>query len=116
MRVRATHRATFPLNTRKPVPGGVMTLQYGKHKGRDIRDVPSEYLEWLAETNIQSVHSIEVELKRRELDDKQDLSMADRIIKAGYRELSKKYHPDAGGRHLDMVELNAAVQQLRDAI
>lgn len=93
-----------------------MILQYGKYRGCDIRDVPLEYLEWLSESNKETQKSLAAELRRRELDEEQDSSMAERIIKTGYRELSKKYHPDAGGNHTDMVDLNAAMEQLKECL
>lgn len=50
-------------------------LTFGRHKGKDIEDVPSDYLEWLAGNlkeqgrasgrNIEAIKEAEVELKYR---------------------------------------------------
>lgn len=50
-------------------------LTFGRHKGKDIEDVPSDYLEWLAGNlkeqgmasgrNIEVIKEAEVELKYR---------------------------------------------------
>jgi len=37
----------------------------------------------------------------------------DYVIDAAYRAIAKHLHPDAGGDHLGMVRINAAVEQLR---
>jgi len=89
-----------------------MVFSYGKYKGHDIRSVPATYLEWLIESSRDTIRDAEEELRRRQMEEDMDDSMAERIIKAGYRELSKRLHPDAGGNHEDMVDLNVAYKQL----
>jgi hypothetical protein len=44
------------------------------------------------------------------------LLMASTIIESGYRAVSKQYHPDVGGSHEKMANLNAAVEWLRKQI
>lgn len=46
----------------------------------------------------------------------QDKEMALEMINAGYRTLSRKHHPDAGGSHEKMVEVNRALEALRKII
>lgn len=46
----------------------------------------------------------------------QDKDMALEMINAGYRTLSRKHHPDAGGSHEKMVEVNRALEALRKII
>ena len=93
-----------------------MTLQYGKYNGFGVSEVPSEYLKWLVQSNRESLESAEAELRRREMEDEANVSMAELVIKTGFRELSRRFHPDAGGNHTDMVELNAAMAQLRGSL
>jgi hypothetical protein len=37
----------------------------------------------------------------------------DEIVAAGYRALAKERHPDAGGSHESMAELNRAAEALK---
>ena len=46
----------------------------------------------------------------------QDKAMALDMINAGYRALSRKHHPDAGGSHEKMVEVNRALEALRKVV
>jgi len=50
------------------------------------------------------------------MEDEQDASWLERIIKTGYKTLSKQHHPDIGGRADDMRELNAAYAILADRL
>jgi len=43
----------------------------------------------------------------------EDREMALEVINAGYRVLSRKHHPDAGGTHDKMVVVNRVCDQLR---
>lgn len=45
-----------------------------------------------------------------------DKAMALDMINAGYRALSRKHHPDAGGSHEKMVEVNRALEALRKVV
>lgn len=91
-----------------------MILQFGKHKGSDIRDVPLEYLEWLADSNRETLEAIEEEIERRERLEEANMPWIERLIQAGYRELAKRHHPDVGGDTNSMKEVNAAADKLRD--
>jgi hypothetical protein len=53
---------------------------------------------------------------------KKSMTLAEHILKAGdgdyevgYRRLAKRFHPDAGGSHELMLELNAAIEKIRKA-
>jgi DnaJ-class molecular chaperone len=41
-------------------------------------------------------------------------TVEDEIVAAGYRALAKERHPDAGGTHERMAELNRAAEALKD--
>ena len=43
----------------------------------------------------------------------QELRWMREIVTAGYRLLAGKHHPDHGGTHTEMQELNAAIEKLR---
>jgi Putative quorum-sensing-regulated virulence factor len=89
------------------------TMKYGKYAGHDIRDVPTEYLEWLLESQKSTGEQIEGELERRRLAEEANQSWLEKVIGAGYRSLAKQHHPDRGGDPEAMKELNAAVAKLR---
>ena len=42
--------------------------------------------------------------------------MAQEIVSAGYRALSRRHHPDAGGSHEKMLLVNRAAAHLREAV
>ena len=87
---------------------------FGKYAGVDIRDIPSDYLQYVIESNKRVIADCQEELERREAAAQADLSWIQRVIETGYRELAKKIHPDAGGDNAGMAELNAAVEALRE--
>jgi len=93
-------------------------MPFGKHKGRELRDLPNDYLAWLADRELREPLRSEVEAERarrcytQETAEQYDRAVAARIVATGYRQLSKQLHPDAGGSHADMLALNAARQYL----
>jgi hypothetical protein len=92
-------------------------LRFGKYKGSDISAVPTQYLEFLVSSAEETIAECEAELRRREAVEQAELPWIKRVVEVGYRELAKKCHPDvAGGDRDDMVELNAAVEKLRELV
>lgn len=73
-----------------------MELQFGKFKGHDISDpeVTTKYLEWLLETMTSSIQDVQGELARRQQAEAGDLTLAERMVVAGYRALSKEHRDD----------------------
>jgi hypothetical protein len=66
-----------------------MALKYGKYANGDLRDVPTEYLEWILGIQESSGREIESELQRRRLAEEADQSWLARIVNAGYRTLAE---------------------------
>ena len=91
-----------------------MILKFGKYRGMPIEDVPTEYLEWMLDTNQRMIATIEQELDRRKLSEEAELSWIEKVIRSGYRELAKKHHPDVGGSEDEMRQVVAAVEYLRE--
>ncbi len=92
-------------------------LQFGKYKGRPVTSVPEDYLLWMVEWGKQTQAMAEQELARRELAAEADASWAERIVKAGYRALMQKHHPDVeGGSNEDAKEINAAYEMMRERV
>ncbi|MGH7472318.1 MAG: putative quorum-sensing-regulated virulence factor [Candidatus Methylomirabilales bacterium] len=88
-------------------------LGFGKYADLDLTKVPEDYLQWLINSSRHKIAQYEAEIHRRELAEDADATLIERIIKTGYRELSKKMHPDVGGNTAQMQELNAAFEALR---
>lgn len=114
-----------------------MILKFGKFKGQDVYDIPLSYLKWLIE-NVPLFPSLRYEVIQRlndesieyePLEPKVDYStgttarrphsttpMQQEIIKAGFRECVKRYHPDMGGTNEEMRLLNEANDALKSLI
>lgn len=93
-----------------------MILKFGKHKGRHISDVPRDYIEWLINSQEQTLKEYKAEIERRDSIADADMSWEQKIIKAGFRALSMKHHPDKGGNVGDMKNLNAAHEKLKTRV
>lgn len=109
------------LEAAKPIGGRwiqkMPTLRFGKFRGQDIRDVPSEYLEFLFEGAERTLVECREELERRRVAEEADLSWAERIVSAGQRQLARQHHPDLeGGSTETMQEINLAADALREAV
>jgi hypothetical protein len=93
-----------------------MILQFGKHKGRDIRDVPADYLTWIIQQQQKTLEEYKQELTRREALSDAKLSWVERMVQAGYRSLATQYHPDHGGDNESMRQIIAANERLKDML
>ena len=100
-----------------------MQLTFGKYEGRDIENIPHDYLLWLYRRNrplqkaIEKELGIEPERSNPEPQQKESVNvppgmLAD-LIDAGFRAMALKTHPDHGGNTQKMQELNAVRDKLR---
>lgn len=98
-----------------------MRMPFGKYRGWEIADLPDEYLQWLVTIELREPLFMAVvrEIDRRAFSSQKKSRssvpaplMAKEIVKAGYRALAMKYHPDHGGDGKKMVELNLAYEKL----
>ena len=93
-----------------------MLMPFGKYRGTLIEDIPTDYLEWVVEVidshNPRLLEAIKDELSMRHASSETSRPVETwtvrRIIEVGRRALAKKYHPDYGGNHEQMVALNNA--------
>jgi hypothetical protein len=91
-------------------------MPFGKFKGRDLRHVPDDYLEWL---------HFEIDLReplksavRRELAAREGLDYTPAATNGGrvkqiYYELALKWHPDKGGSTEAMQAVNEFYERLQ---
>ncbi len=104
-------------------------MPWGKHKGTPLENIPVDYLEWCVDGSGKGFTKVkfpklyadlEAELERRELGlppavangklSEEARAFIPDLVKAGFREMSKKLHPDKGGKPEDFV----ALRELRD--
>jgi len=93
-----------------------MILQFGKHKGRDIRDVPEDYLRWIIQQQEKTLAEYHDELARRNALQDARLSWAERLVQAGFRALASQHHPDHGGDNESMRQVMAAHEKLKEML
>lgn len=93
-----------------------MRLDFGKHRGRDITDVPDDYIEYMISSSEKTAKTFREERDRRIAQREAKLSAMERIIQAGYRTLALQNHPDMGGNTKAMQEINFAHDRLKSII
>ena len=107
------------------------TMPFGAHTGTRIEDLPDQYLEWICRQSWLR-EPLRGQLEREHLRRNRKAKtgeprqmrlmsgdMRDRaaeLVDAGFRTLSKKYHPDRGGQHEDMVLLSQAKEALQEIL
>ena len=90
-----------------------MILSFGKHAGKELSDVPRDYLEWMVSKCKTDLATYQGELDRRDSQEAATQTDLERLVQAGYRELAKKAHPDAGGSKESFLALQGAYEQLK---
>jgi hypothetical protein len=102
-----------------------MKMPFGKFRGRPLRDVPDDYLGWLAD-NVDMKPRLRAAVNR-ELEVREANTMTksvgqpparvdvEGVIRTWYRGLCMTYHPDHGGDHdgLAMRAINDAHNRLK---
>ena len=108
-------------------------MPFGKHRGKDLADVPSDYLDWLL-TRAENVaewlrDAVYEELLVRDLDNTEENGATERgaavlpletlrsQLKAWYREMTMKYHPDRrSGQDDGMRAIIAGYERLTEML
>jgi len=108
-----------------------LTIPFGKFKGKRVKDLPDSYLSWLCDQDWLReplLSAVTEEYDRRCHERANDRcyqprllpvavsQVAESIVSVGYRQLSRKLHPDVGGSHEEMLALNAAADWLRRVV
>jgi hypothetical protein len=87
-----------------------MLMPFGKHRGREVETLPENYLRWLM-SNIDLRDPLLTKV-RTILREGTALAPTEDRVKAVYRELSRKYHPDCGGNHFAQCAINEFYERL----
>jgi hypothetical protein len=101
-------------------------MPFGKHKGWPLEALPTNYLDWLLGLGTLReplASAVRQERARRESGATShsplrqlDPAIAQEVIRAGYRQLALKHHPDHGGETATMQRLNGTVEALRQPL
>jgi hypothetical protein len=108
----------------------VATMPFGKYRGCDLGEIPSDYLRWAL--NVVEApwlfNAIHHELDMRQRTDQKhqeshssssrpdrspNVQDAHELVTSGLHALAKKYHPDVGGDLRRMQTINACAEWLR---
>lgn len=102
-----------------------MKMPFGKYRGRDVADLPEDYTIWLLEhVRLRPTlrRAVEARLGLLELERLRDELRAECAQLMGeldndtigrwYREMARRFHPDAGGSHEAMKAINAGKELL----
>jgi Putative quorum-sensing-regulated virulence factor len=99
-----------------------MVMPFGQYKGQSLSSLPDAYLEWLITIAYEPLLShLQKEIRRRNFhqatpQSSVPVNMAQKIITSGFRQLAMELHPDHGGDHQRMLELNHAHDWLKQQL
>jgi hypothetical protein len=103
-----------------------MILQFGKYKGKDAADVPTDYVKWLERTQTANLRELRAQMRKLGLTTSQDTTVVYKtagltaaqleMMETGYRHLARQRHPDHGGSNEAMRGLNDAIATARRSV
>lgn len=102
-----------------------MEMPFGKHRGKQLSEIPDSYLMWILD-NVESLsptlrYAIELRLGLVPPPDSppppsspaaRGGATVEMIIRAWHRQMAKRYHPDRGGTHEQMLVVNEGAELL----
>lgn len=102
-----------------------MNMPFGKYRGVEIADLPDDYLSWLLSLGDDLRQPLRWAIIAEWRSRQQPMgavkalpppvkTMAEEMVKVGYRTLAHLHHPDHGGNSEAMVTVNLAAEVLRD--
>jgi hypothetical protein len=101
----------------------VSTMPFGRFRGVPLDELPDQYFEWLLTIALREPLRAAVahEARRRgAIADPRgwqpQRDVVDEIISAGVKTLARHHHPDVGGDHESMRDINAAADWLRATV
>jgi hypothetical protein len=103
-------------------------MPFGRYRGRSLGELPDNYLGWLFSLDdlwepLRAAVDHEWHRRVRQAPPtalatlpREAVPVADELVTAGYRALTRRHHPDAGGDHRTMTLVNTAVAWLRHQV
>ena len=104
-------------------------VPFGRHRGTPLDELEDGYFWWLHDRdNLREPlrSALDAEARRRRLNNEREekptpdlerdlpeAAVCEELLAAGYRSLAMKHHPDRGGDHERMQQINAAAEWLR---
>lgn len=89
-----------------------MIMTFGKYRGKPLRDIPLDYLQWVlgncTRCSPALLAEIKIVLQRVEARPAKSELALPAIAARWYRTLAAKFHPDRGGSHEAMKAINRA--------
>ena len=100
-----------------------MRMPFGKHRGKELRDVPESYLLWVLDNIAELSPTLRLAIEERLGVARAPpppppppgggaTGVAD-LVRAWHRQMTLKYHPDRGGTHEQMLVVNDGAELLR---
>lgn len=99
-----------------------MQMPFGKHKGKDLREVPDDYLLWVLDKCDAASPTLKSAIRQRLGVGEPSPASApppgsgvaiEAVVRAWVRQMTLKYHPDRGGSHEAMIAVNDGAELLR---
>lgn len=83
------------------------TMPFGKHKGKRLCDVPTDYLKWCLDNCDRMTPSLRNAIKHQLAKAEKPANVPSvNVCHQWYRTLSREFHPDLGGSHEAMKAIN----------
>jgi hypothetical protein len=101
-------------------------MPFGRYRGRELGELPTDYLLWLSGIDLEPWlrHGVEAERLRRghhhhqpraETTPAPQLPIRP-ILTQWFAEMSRKFHPDSGGTTEAMAAINTGYERLRQLL
>lgn len=93
-------------------------IEFGKHRGKTLAEVPEEYLGWLIGKMERELGAYKGEIERRQLQSEADMPWIEKIVSVGHKTLVARYHPDNAdtGNAETFRQVQAAAEELKAAL
>lgn len=95
-----------------------MRMPFGKFRGEPVRDLPEWYLRWCLD-NVKLSDQLREEMREAVARFSPDAALREALevqLKAWYRRMTQRHHPDHGGSDAAQAIINDCYESLRELI